>query len=241
MAGPKMNPLLRGFTVRIKKIPRCWDVGSAVSDVRGLAWTAIASHLHSHLASVQHIAVHPVHRIFRVAPIEKPYKSKASGLLGEPIPRDVYVSDLAKSLEDGLELLWGDSVGEVIHFQTHHPTNVWRSSPSVRISRAAAIPTPASTSPSPAPASAPVSVPASAPTAHGWLYCVQLACVASSRVEREDTSMKAALLAMRMRVGREKNGGGWVVQVEEVTLSPCSGALLSCCPLKEEAKIGDHH
>ncbi len=161
----------------VYKIPWCWNVGPAIADVRGLRRAAVTSHLYPHFTAIQHITIQLIHCLFWVTSVKKTNESEASGLFGESIPRYVYITHFTIALKYWLELLWTDSVGEVIHFQTYHATNIGRSPPPVRVPappRAASVPAPTSTlvspaAPAPTPVSVPVLVPASASiTAHSW-------------------------------------------------------------------------
>ena len=98
----------------------------SVSDVWWLRRSTIPGSLYPHFSPVKYVAVHFIHRILGVTPVKVSDKGKSPRFLRETIPRYVNVANLAVSLEYRLQFIGRYAVGEVIHFQTHHPLNVGR-------------------------------------------------------------------------------------------------------------------
>ena len=92
----------------------------------GLVWSSIACKLDPHLASIDDVAVQPLHGILGVSFLVEPNESETPGLFGVRIPWDVYVTDFPVFLKYRLNLVWCHPKGEVVHFEADHPFNVGR-------------------------------------------------------------------------------------------------------------------
>lgn len=191
--------------------------------------SAIPCCLYSHFTPIQDIAIHFVHCILSIPSIEEPNEGKSPRLFSETVSRYVYVTHISIALENRLELFRGDSVGEVVHFQTHHTSYVGGSSPFVWVARVAT--TSATTlTPVPPSASTPVSITTPAPATHSKK---RDKTVTKHEIEIEK---KLSQLSMRrklkdgLKVRVQMGNGGFVALLNHQS-----------SPSKEEAESGDHN
>lgn len=61
---------------------------------------AVARHLHTQLAAIEHGPIHGIHGVFGVALVVETDEGEAAGLLGVAVSRDVHVADAPVLLED---------------------------------------------------------------------------------------------------------------------------------------------